>query len=267
MKKYKVVVSDYDGTLVNDKKEITSKTLKAVNDFIDRGGIFVVCTGRMTTGIDHYLLNYDLKCLLASYNGGELVDLNSNRVLYSYSIPTDVSFELFKTFEKLDIYGHCYDKGTFVSKRGDPRLDFYQKMQGTTPIIVDKVSDYILENNVKSVKLLAFDDKEKLDANYVDIKNSFPMLEVVRSNDEQIDINLKGVSKGNALSFIAKKLGVEVSDILAVGDAGNDLSMLKSAGFSVAMGNASKEIKAVCDAVTLDNNSDGIAKLIEDYCI
>lgn len=267
MKKFKVIVSDYDGTLVNDKKEITPKTLKAVNDFIKRGGKFIVCTGRMTTGIDHYLLNYDLKCLLASYNGGELVDLNSKKVLYSYSIPTTISYELFKKFEELNIYGHCYDKGTFVSKKGDPRLDFYQKMQGTEPIIVDKVSDYIIKNGVKSVKLLAFDDKEKLDANYIDIKNSFPTLEVVRSNDEQIDINLKGVSKGNALGFIAKELGVEVSEILAVGDAGNDLSMLKSAGFSVAMGNAYKEIKEVCNAVTLDNNSDGIAKLIEDYCI
>ncbi len=267
MKKYNIIVSDYDGTLVNDKKEITPKTLKAINNFTGRGGIFIICTGRMTTGIDHYLKDYNLNCLLASYNGGELVNLKTNKVLYSYPIPTEISYELFKKFEDLDIFGHCYDKGTFVSKRGDTRLGFYKKMQGTEPIIVDKVSDYIIKNNVLSVKLLAFDDKEKLDAHYEEIKNSFPSLEVVRSNDEQIDINLKGVSKGTALNFIADVLKVKVEDILAVGDAGNDLSMLKTAGFSVAMGNASNEIKSISNAVTLDNNSDGIAKLIEDYCI
>ena len=60
MKKYKVVVSDYDGTLINDSREITPKTLKAINDFAIRGGYFVVCTGRMTTGINHYLKKYNL---------------------------------------------------------------------------------------------------------------------------------------------------------------------------------------------------------------
>ena len=267
MKKYKVVVSDYDGTLINDSREITPKTLKAINDFAIRGGYFVVCTGRMTTGINHYLKKYNLNILLASYNGGELTDLNSGKVYYSKPIDTDICYQVFKKFEELGIYGHCYDKGTFVSAKGNKRIDFYQKMQGTEPIIVDKVSDYILKNKVSSVKLLAFDDKEKLDKHYLEIKNAFPMLEVLRSNDLQIDINLKGVTKGKSLHFIADVLGVEFDDILAVGDAGNDLPMLNEATFSVAMGNAEERVKAVCDAVTLDNNSDGIAKLIEDYCI
>ncbi len=267
MKKYKVIVSDYDGTLVNDNKEITPKTLKAVNDFVKRGGIFIVCTGRMTTGIDHYLKDYGLECLLASYNGGELVNLNTSEVLYSYPIDTNTCYKVFTLFENLNIMGHCYDKGTFVSKNGDKRIDFYQKMQGTEPIIVDKISDYIKENGVTSVKLLAFDDKDILDKHYLTVKNEFLNLEVIRSNDEQIDINVKGVTKGNAIKLIADRLNVKVEDILAVGDAGNDVPMLKIAGFSVAMGNASEEIKNMCDAVTLDNNSDGIAKLIEDYCI
>ena len=267
MIKYKVIVSDYDGTLVNDNKEITPKTLKAINDFVSRGGIFIVCTGRMTTGIDHYLKDYNLNCLLASYNGGELINLVNGEVLYSHPIDTNTCYKVFKLFEELCIMGHCYDKGTFVSKRGDKRIDFYQKMQGTEPIIVDKISDYIKENGVTSVKLLAFDDKEILDKHYKTVKESFPSLEVIRSNDEQIDINIKGVTKGNAIKLIAERLNIGVEDILAVGDAGNDIPMLKVAGFSVAMGNASEEIKNICDAVTLDNNSDGIAHLIEKYCI
>ena len=267
MKKYKIVVSDYDGTLVNDNKEITPKTLKAVNDFVKRGGIFIVCTGRMTTGIDHYLKDYGLECLLASYNGGELINLVNGEVLYSYPIDTDTCYNVFKLFEELGVKGHSYDKGTFVSERGDKRIEFYQKMQGTEPIIVDKISDYVKREKVSCVKILAFDDKDILDKHYDTIKKSFRDLEVVRSNDLQIDINLKGVTKGNAIKLIADRLKVKVEDILAVGDAGNDVSMLKVAGFSVAMGNASEEIKNMCDAVTIDNNSDGIAYLIEKYCI
>jgi hydroxymethylpyrimidine pyrophosphatase-like HAD family hydrolase len=55
--------------------------------------------------------------------------------------------------------------------------------------------------------------------------------------------------------------------VLAVGDAGNDIPMLKSAGFSVAMGNASDEVKSLCNAVTKNNNNDGIKYLIDNYCV
>ncbi len=267
MKKFKVIVSDYDGTLISSDRKITPKTFKAVNDFISRGGIFVLCTGRMTKGIDHYLIKDGFNCLLASYNGGELINLKTGEVLYSYPVDTENSYKVFKLFEELGISGHCYTKNTFVASKNCRRTEWYAKFQGVEPIIVDKISDYVKENNVKSVKLLAFDDKEILDKNFETIYNAFLNLQVIRSNDEQIDITLKGVNKGNALSLIAKRLGVEVEDILAVGDAGNDIPMLKQAGFSVAMGNASEEIKKMCDYVTFDNNSDGIAHIIEKFCI
>ncbi len=267
MKKFKVIVSDYDGTLISSERKITPKTLKAVNDFISRGGIFVLCTGRMTKGIDHYLIKDGFNCLLASYNGGELINLKTNEVLYSYPIDTLNCYKVFKLFEELGVSGHCYTNGTFVSAKNGKRTEWYASFQGVEPIIVDKISEYVKENNVTSVKLLAFDDKEILDKNFETIYNAFPNLQVIRSNAEQIDINLKGVNKGNALSLIGERLGVKVEDMLAVGDAGNDVPMLKSAGFSVAMGNASEEIKNMCDYVTYDNNSDGIAHIIEKFCI
>ncbi len=267
MKKFKVIVSDYDGTLINSNRQITPKTLKAVNDFIKRGGIFVLCTGRMTAGIDHFLIKDGLKCLLSSYNGGELVNLKTGEVLYSYPIDSENCYKVFKLFEELGISGHCYTNNTFVSSRNCKRTDWYANFQGVKPIIVDKISDYVKENSVASVKLLAFDDKELLDKNFKIIHNAFPNLQVIRSNAEQIDVNLLGINKGNALNLIGERLGVKVEDILAVGDAGNDVPMLKVAGFSVAMGNASDEIKAMCDYVTYDNNSDGIAHIIEKFCI
>ena len=267
MKKFKVLVSDYDGTLINDDGKITKATFEAVQEFMRRGGTFVVCTGRMTGGIDHKLKKDGFNCLLASFNGGELVDLQTDKVLYSKPIDTSISIRLFEFFESLNLQGFCYHNGTFVCTKNNNRKEFYQSMQGKPPILVDKVSEYIKQNNVKSVKILVFDDKEKLDKHYEAIKNAFTELQVIRSNDFHIDINIKGVNKGNALNLIANQLGCELDDIIAVGDNGNDVPMLKQAKFSVAMGNAPQAVKDVVDAVVSDNNSDGIKELIEKYCI
>jgi HAD superfamily hydrolase (TIGR01484 family) len=91
MKKYKYLVVDYDGTLVNDDKKITPKTLKAVNDFVSRGGVFVVCTGRMTKGIDHYLKGAGLNCLLASFNGAVLTDVKTGEELFRKGLTQELA--------------------------------------------------------------------------------------------------------------------------------------------------------------------------------
>ena len=267
MKKFKVLVSDYDGTLINNHGEITPKTFEAVNKFINRGGKLVVCTGRMTGGIDYKLKNAGLNCLLASFNGGELIDLQTNEVLYSKPIDTSIGIRVFEFLESLNLQGFCYHNGTFVCTKDNKFKEFYQSMQGKQPIIVDKVSEYISKNSVKSGKILVFDDKEKLDKHYEVIKNTFNELQVIRSNDYHIDISLKGVNKGSALSLIAEVLNCSLDDIIAVGDYGNDVPMLQSAKFSVAMGNAPQEVKDIASAVVADNNSDGIKELIEKYCI
>ncbi len=267
MNRFKVLVADYDGTLINDERKITPKTMQAILAFMGRGGKFVVCTGRMTGGIDHRLKKDGLNCLLASYNGGELVDLQEDKVLYSNPIDSDTGYRLFKLLESLKVQGFCYHNGTFVCTKNNNKKDFYAEIQGRPPILVDRVSEYIKENQVKSVKILVFDDKEKLDENYEVIKKSFPELQVIRSNNEHIDINLKGVTKGNALGLIANALRCSLDDIVAVGDNGNDVPMLKQAKFSVAMGNAPQAVKDIANTVVADNNLDGIKELIEKYCI
>ncbi len=267
MKKYKYLVVDYDGTLVNDDKKVTPKTLKAINDFAKRGGVFVVCTGRMTKGIDHFLKAEGLNCLLASFNGAEFRDIGSDELLYQKPIDNATCIKCFKILEEYGVSGQCYPNGEYVVAKETERTIAYSNMMRIKPNYQNPVSKFLIESKNSSPKILVYDSKEKLDLVEERLKRELTECEVIRSFSEHIDINLKGVSKGNAIKMIADYYGITVEDIIAVGDAGNDIPMLESAGFPIAMGNALLHVKEICKAVCPDNNSDGIAYIIEKYCI
>ena len=91
--------------------------------------------------------------------------------------------------------------------------------------------------------------------------------EITTSLDSNLEINAPGVTKGSALLALAKHLGLARSQLMAMGDSGNDLAMLQAAGLGVAMGNATEEVKAAADAVSADNNHDGVAVAIEKYVL
>ena len=82
-----------------------------------------------------------------------------------------------------------------------------------------------------------------------------------------MELNAPGISKGRGLMALAERLGLALDEVMAVGDSGNDLTMLEAAGLGVAMGNATEEIKQAADVITADNNHDGVAEAIEKYVL
>ena len=123
--KYKVIVTDYDGTYIKNDKTVSPSQLKAVKDFISRGGYFIVCTGRMTSGIDHFLLKDGFDGYLASFNGGEIVNLKTGEVLYKNQIDNATCVEIteYAKEHNLNIYG--YPNRSFITEKEDEKTEFY----------------------------------------------------------------------------------------------------------------------------------------------
>lgn len=118
------------------------------------------------------------------------------------------------------------------------------------------------EMNIDIYNILAFSfDDEKLNKGQVQFKDHKD-LTVVSSANHNFELEHKDASKGNAMAILAKKLGIHLADTAAVGDSFNDLSMLKTAGRSAAMGNAPDAIKEAAQSVTLSNHEDGVAHFI-----
>lgn len=267
MKKGKILISDFDGTFLRDDDTISSGNITAVKNFIKRGGIFVLSTGRMTAGVDHYLKNCGIKCLVSAFNGAEIVDLKDGKVLYKNAINNQTCVKVFELIEslKVDALGYFGDK--IIVRKGTKYKDFYCKKSGVDAIEVESLSKYYKDNGLDSCKIHVLDDKEVIDNAFEPLKSTFKDLEVVRSEDIRIDITLKGVSKGEACKFISNYYGVDIGDIIAVGDARNDISMLKTVGFPIVVENAYEDVKGFGKIIAPSNNDDAIKYIIDNYCI
>lgn len=267
MRKYKIILCDYDGTLAGSDNKISSENLIAINSFIKRGGVFVVCSGRATDGISAPLLRQGFKGYVASFNGAVLTDLESNKTLFSYGILPKISKKLFEYTYKNGLYAQFYPETQFLYPYYTKYTEHYERVTGVKGIFVSDIISYIEKTQSLTYKLLVFDDKEKLDKHFLPIKELLNECEVVRSTDKMIDINLKGIDKGEACEKVANLFGLTAENVLAIGDAGNDYSMIKKAGFGVAVDNALPEIKKIAKAVVPSNDQNAIKFTIEKYCI
>ena len=124
-----------------------------------------------------------------------------------------------------------------------------------------------MKTGYDTCKILLIDDKEKISASFPVLKESLPECNVIHATDIMIEITLKGVSKASALQILAELHGVDINETIAIGDAGNDVPMIQTAGLGIAMGNASNEVKSKADYVAPSVENDAIKHVIEKFCI
>ena len=114
---------------------------------------------------------------------------------------------------------------------------------------------------------LCFREIPERNAAWMDIVTAFPDIAATASFQNNLELNHKMATKGNALRFLARHLGVSERDTIAFGDSSNDLAMLQTAGVGVAMGNAAPAVRAMCKAVTDTNENDGVAVYLEEHVL
>lgn len=275
MKKIKLVGLDLDGTLLNENKEVTPYTRSVLEKAIENGVHIVISTGRPYTGVPKELLELPGTRYVITSNGGRILDLKEDKVIYDCPVPHEVAREVLKivceyeTLKEIYFDGHGYvaeqELNTiekYVSKRPvqeyilrtrRPVHDLWEKMDEMHGKGLDKV--HALFANEEDVPLA----RERILAlNKVVVSGS------IGSN---LEMNALGVHKGNGLIELGRILGITREEIMACGDGGNDLEMIKTVGFGVAMENAIDEVKAAADYITCSNEEDGVAKAIEKFVL
>lgn len=272
--KYKLLACDLDGTLLDDNSNVSADNLSAINELARLGTEFALCTGRTFYEIPKVLRNCDNIRYIIYSDGSVIFDKKLNKNIYQNYIDNETDKKLFDLLSSYDTMIEYYDNGnakTDKSKLNDESYKYYN---------IDK--NYI--SVIKQTRI-GFDDFEKAveGLKHTEILNIFfknlnereecfeklkamPNLNSTTSMDNNIEIMLSSVSKGNALEILCDKLGVESKYIMAVGDSRNDLSMFKVAGTSVASGSSDKFIKDKVDFVACSNN-DSIVKFILDNII
>ena len=271
-KYYDFVVSDFDGTIFTTSKIVTKTTVDAINSFINRGGTFCVCTGRMTKSILKMLNKFGLtQGFVISYNGAEITEVATGTKVYKNHIDNENAVKVLQYAENNGLTVLVYPNDEVTSQYPvESVLDYFKLSECGGNILNSKVSEYFIKNNLTTGKILFLTGGNDGVSNK--ILNDLPKIigndfNIVRSNPYHIDITKKGVSKGDTIKKLANLLGKSMKKLVCFGDQMNDESMMRVASLALVTENGSQKLKDLCDGVIESCDDDGVRKAIEKYCI
>ena len=258
----KLIAVDLDGTLLNDKQEISVKTKQALQRASKMGIKIVPCSGRPFPGIKDYLNELDLKDstqYVVAFNGALVLNSQGKAIVEELLSYNDfIFFE--KIADKLQANFHIEVRDKFITL--DHFINYYLSRESwltRMPIEVSELKD--ISEDIKFTKAMFSGSPAEMKNIYQNLSEEvFERYNVSTSDETLIEINSKQASKGNALKALAKKLNLKEDEVMIFGDQTNDISMFDVPGFyKVAMGNAVSEIKKRANFITKTNNEDGIA--------
>ena len=272
MSEYKLIVFDMDGTLLNSRKRVSDENLRAIREAVSAGKTVAFGTGRALVEMEDFFplipeIRYAVLC-----SGAGIYDIRERRYLKLSPLSPEivrgiaavsrhrdmmiqvvtpyadtVSYRLLEQMERyhMAVYTDMYrrvmtgvaDAADFADETDEPvlKIDLYHAEPDTRPLTLEEV-------------------------------RVFPV-ETVYSEVSSVECSPEGVNKGSGLTDLCALLGISPSEAIAVGDAENDIPMIRTAGLGVAMGNAKPQVLEAADATAPDCDQDGCAWVIRNYLL
>lgn len=264
---YKIIALDVDGTLVNSQLELTP----AVRDALikvqrDYGMTVVIASGRPTPGLKH--LAEELR--LAEYggyvlpfNGGQMFRASDmNKPFAQTCLPNSIKPELYALSKEYGLTILSYsDTEILTENLDDPKV---HKEMALTVMPSRQVNNFVVDTPQDLPKCLIVGEPHDIEALVPIARERFRgVVDAFTSDPCFLELVPSGTNKGIALTNLLKHIGLDATNLIAVGDSYNDLEMIQLAGLGVAMDNARDAIKEVADYITKSNDEDGIAHLLE----
>lgn len=265
----KLIATDVDGTLLNEEKEITKATYEAIEKAQAAGCELVIATGRALGEMDELQELLPFVRYFICSNGGFVLDKQTGETLYRECLDASVGIQLLKELHDLgDIYVEAYvAHQVFAPEPMKSRLKEFT-YENLVPLI--EGSRTFIPNFMEHMEAQS-PAMEKIQAFYGSEENKRSILEKYKDRkDLQIMVSVEGnieflplhSNKGNALSALTQRLGIEASQTVAIGDGNNDAPMLRYAGLSYAMGQAAPAVHEAATHSTASNEEEGWAKAI-----
>lgn len=269
----KILFTDLDGTLLTDDKRISPANYDALMRALYAGHKVVITTGRPLKSaiVQARKLGLDGPgCLIIAYNGAVVYDCGSAQVVYELPLPLEVLYPLVEECNRRGIYVQTYDDTDVVvePRNAGPVADRYCGLIDMSWHTVEDIRRDVTKAPPKAL-VIDFAGREKTGPLEQWIREHLgDRAECFFSSKYYLEVVHKGMDKGQAVLAMCERLGVRVSDAVAVGDEENDVSMIAAAGVGVCMANGIPAAKAAADYVTVrDNNHDGMVEVVEKFIL
>ncbi|MGN1388969.1 MAG: HAD family hydrolase [Bulleidia sp.] len=254
----KLLAADLDGTLLNDQKELPEGMNQALRRLKEKQIAFAACTGRQITNAIHALKEVAEDYYLIAENGSIIT--HGEEVLKQVTM-SQADIKRIVSFVHTMPNAACMLSGSKSFYADAWGMSYLNQLPYAKYFLIQKVDDlFSVEDPIFKITLCDLDDPIH-DAATI-MKPLQEDYEVSPSGDSWIDINVKGVNKGEGIRFLQQHLGISASETIVIGDSGNDVPMF-SEGYAYAMKNAAPAVQSQADEVTeLDNNHAGVLQII-----
>lgn len=260
----RLVAYDLDGTLVDRDNVVRPRVRSEVARVRAAGIAGCVVTGRMYQSALPIARELELDAPMVCYQGAAIVNPQSDDVLFDMPLANPIALEIASLAKKDGMHVQLYRNDNYYCERRTPFSDMYARIAGVEPIVVQSLSEAFATS--ESTKAVVIADAEDAARHAERMQRHFgKRAYVTRSYPEFVEMLNPLVDKGEALEFVAARLGIAMSEVMAIGDSWNDAPLLHVAGIKVAMGSAPSEIRSIADAVVGDVAHDGVAEALSRY--
>lgn len=270
----RLIALDLDGTTMDPKNRLNEETKQALFEAMEQGVWVVPTTGRMLTGIPKEIMALpNIRYVLTS-NGAVVNDVATNQVIYQRSMTFDVAEKVLRTLQKydgsIDLYygGNSYNTEESINRLGDfgvipERVQYMRETRILVPDLLDHLNDW--GKPIEKYNMI-FGEEEQRQMAWKELEQ-WPEIQLTTSLGNNLEVNCAGANKGDGLAHLCSHLGLDASQVMAVGDGGNDMEMIRFAGLGVAMENALPEVKECADYITKSNAENGVAHAIQRFVL
>lgn len=264
--KYKLLVLDVDGTLLNSQREVTKRTVITLRKVQSMGIKVALASGRPTYGILALAKALDLSShdgYIISYNGAQVMSARTGEVLFERTIDPQMIPYLEKKAGKTGMTMAYYDGDEVVSTNiGNPHVKDEAEMNGMKLRQVEQISMSI-EDWPSEIMLFSDNEQELTGLEEHMQRHLNGVMDTIHSNPYMLEVVGYQVGKSYAMSALVQKMGIGMEEVLAIGDGAADINMIQMAGTGIAMANATEGVRRCADFTTLSNDEDGAALAIE----
>ena len=260
-----MLVLDMDDTLLTDGHTISNENAVMLSKAQELGVYVILASGRPTPAMTAFAKELKLdNSYMISYNGAVITDLKEDKVIFEQTLTQAQIHELYDYSLKSKTHIITYVNGKIVSETDSEYIEIEKNITGLEH---NKVLSFKDEVQSSAVKCILLEEPSYLKEVEKDLKLAMPHLSVSMSKPFFLEVAQNGIDKGASIKFLAEKLNILQSEIIAVGNAGNDLTMIQYAGLGVWVDNVDPELRDKGDVIVASNNNHGVAEVVRRFIL
>lgn len=272
--KYKMIVTDMDYTLLNREKTVSPRNKKALRNAMNKGVHIAVATGRIYVSAKFYARLLNIITPIIASNGAIIREGHTNKTIFKSVLSPDVAIRMIELCREKGLFCHLFSDNTVFTERiinvSSRYSEWNESLEDEDKInieVVDKLEEVVKNEKNEIVKAVVVDSNEDSLRYVRNSLNDTGLANISQSLKGNMEVMNKGISKGNAIKILCEIYGIDKSEVIAIGDNENDISMIEYAGLGVAVGNAAESVKEKADYITGDYLDDGVAQVIEKFVL